>query len=105
MKNINKSLLLLLIFAVIFSLFGCSGRRFKEDDIIGLTSAEIIEKYGEFDRPQGKPGEDGLYRNCACGYLISEAKTGYLGTTPPEYFMITFDENGIACYCRYEKVV
>lgn len=86
-------------------LAGCSKMRYKEDDIIGLTSVEIVEKYGDFDRPQGKPNEDGLYRNCACGYLISEAKKGYLGTTPPEYFMITFDENGIACYCKYEKVV
>ena len=104
MKSTKRIICVFLALTLVL-LAGCSKTRFKENDIIGLTSAEIVEKYGEFDRPQGKLGEDGLYRNCACGYLISEAKTGYLGTTPPEYFMITFDENGIACYCKYEKVV
>ena len=54
---------------------------------------------------QGYPNEDGLYCNCACGYLIKPKKVGYLGTTPPEYFMIFFDETGVAKHCCYEKVV
>lgn len=79
--------------------------KYKESEIIGLNSSEIIEKYGEFDRPQGEPGEDGLYRKCSCGYLVAEKRVGFLGSTPPEYFMIDFDENGLPTHCRYEQVV
>lgn len=92
---------------VIITLFfsGCGKARYTEDEIIGLTSSEIVEKYGDFDRKQGFPNKDGLYRDCACGYLISEKNTGFFGTTPPEYFMIYFDEDGFAHLCEYEQVV
>ena len=96
-------------FAVIFLLMicfpGCGKEQYDEDEIIGLTSYEIVEKYGDFDRKQDVPGRDGLYRDCGCGYLISEERVGFFGTTPPKYFMIYFNEDGIAHYCRYEEVV
>ncbi len=91
------------LFVIILCFSGCE--KYTEDDVIGLTSSEIIEKYGDFDRKRGTPDEDGLYRDCECGYLISEKKVGFLGTTPPEYFMIYFDENGVAVWCDYEQVV
>ncbi len=103
MKILNIVVLLLLGVLLITAFSGCS--KYTEDDIIGLTSLEIIEKYGDFDRKRGTPDEDGLYRDCACGYLISEKETDFFGTTPPEYFMIYFDENGVADWCNYEKVV
>ena len=103
MKILNIVVLLLLGVLLITVFSGCS--KYTEDDFLGLTSLEIIEKYGDFDRKRGTPDEDGLYRDCACGYLISEKETNFFGTTPPEYFMIYFDENGIADWCNYEKVV
>lgn len=95
----------IVFFVAIFCLSGCSRKQYTEDDIIGLTSSEIVEKYGDFDRKQGTPDEKGLYRNCACGYLITTEKKGLFGTNPPEYFMIYFDDDGIAYWCGYEEVV
>lgn len=107
MRKIYKLFVALLV--IMLCLSSCSkytkDTKYTEDDIIGLTSSEIIEKYGDFDRKRGTPDEDGLYRDCACGYLISEKETDFFGTTPPEYFMIYFDENGVADWCNYEKVV
>ena len=103
MKIFNTVVLLLTGVLLITSLAACS--KYTEDDFLGLTSSEIIEKYGDFDRKRGAPDEDGLYRDCACGYLITEKETDFFGTTPPEYFMIYFDENGVADWCNYEKVV
>ena len=105
MKKLYLVITLLLAAAVLLS--GCTKEKFKEDDerIIGLTSLQIIEKYGDFDRKQKQPDKNGLYVNCACGYLISEEKVGFLGTTPPKYFMIYFDYKGVADLCRYEEIV
>ena len=96
---------LISIFIVLVMLVGitaCASKPYKEEDFIGLTSAEIIEKYGEFDNVQMSPSEDGLYRNCGCGYVVVKAKVGFFGTTPPELFNIYFDENGVAYRCAYE---
>ncbi len=60
---------------------------YDESLIIGRRSSAVIEKYGEFDLvldPQKLI--DGEYRNISCGYLTAEG----------EYFMISFDQNGIA---------
>ena len=104
MKSIKSIMVLVLIISLCLS--ACGRHRFSEEDVMGLTSREIIEKFGDFDRKiHGIPDADGLYRNCACGYLIREAKVGLLGTTPPEYFMMYFNEDGIVDYCRYEEVV
>ncbi|MBE6672598.1 MAG: hypothetical protein E7599_03640 [Ruminococcaceae bacterium] len=100
-KHVLFSVIVLL--TICFS--GCGKEQYDEDEIIGLTSFEIVEKYGDFDRKQGSPGEDGLYRDCACGYLVSEKRVGFFGTTPSEYFMIYFNEDGVADWCRCEQVV
>ena len=78
-------------------------KTYSEADFIGLSSQEITNKYGDFDNTRNRPSPDGLYRNCGCGYMVTEARKGFLGTTPPEYFMIYFDENGIAYRCAYEE--
>ncbi len=98
-------LLFVTVFAIVLCISGCEEKRYAQEEIIGLSSAEIVAKFGDFDRTQGEPDNRGLYRDCACGYLISEAKAGFFGTTPPEYFMIYFDENGIADFCRQEQIV
>ena len=102
----RKCILFVVIVAILLCFSSCGTKyKYDADEVVGLTSIQIVEKYGDFDRKQGSTGEDGLYRDCACGYLIFEKRVGFFGTTPPEYFMIYFNEDGIADWCRYEQVV
>lgn len=83
------------------ALVGCSVK-YNEEDIIGKTSNEIIDVYGEFDNVIGidVPDEDGVYRNCRCVYTIEESKQGFPGSSDEILFYIRFDENGIATDCE-----
>ena len=84
----------------LFSLCSCGGKyKYDKEWILGKTSSEIEERYGEFDRKprQGSIYEkDGNYYNAQAGYLLKEERVGYLGTDPAEYYMIWFDEYGQA---------
>ena len=95
-KNRLLFLCTLLLLCILF--VGCT-ETYHADHIIGKTSAEIIAEYGAFDCTMMPPGEDGLYRSCACGYTIREPRVGFLGTSPEELFFIGFDENGVAVEC------
>ena len=81
------------------ALAGCSDNRYDVDWIIGKTSAEVIDKYGEFDCTYMPAEEDGLYRS-KCGYTIKDPQRGFLGTSPEVLLFISFDENGIAINCE-----
>jgi len=83
----------------LFVLAGC-GAAYQADDFIGKTSAQIEADFGAFDCCGMPAGEDGLYRNTACGYTIKAAQTAFLGTDPEVLFLIVFDENGIAAACK-----
>lgn len=80
-------------------LVGCAPK-YDADDFIGKTSAEIISEYGEFDCLLMPAGEDGLYRNCSCGYTVKGPEVGFFGTSPEILFFIRFDENGVAISCE-----
>ena len=87
-----------------------SGCGYDEEWIIGKTSVEIQEQYGTFYRVELLPDSryvqadaDVFYKNADCYYLIEEERVGWLGTYPEEYFVIRFDENGIAIDC-YEEL-
>ncbi len=86
--------------SILVVLAGC--KSYDPKDYIGLTSKEIVEKYGEFDVERSDPSADGLFRKCGCGYTVVPERVGFFGTTPPKYFMIYFDNNGIAFKCVYE---
>ena len=91
-----------IIFAVIClmrSLTGCTAK-YMPEDFIGKTSVEIIGEYGSFDCVLVPASEDGLYRNCKCGYTIAEPQKGFLGTSEEILLFIVFDENGIATTCE-----
>lgn len=75
-------------------------RPYDADDFIGLTYEQIVEHYGKFDVHLSWNVETGRY--AACGYTVREKRVGFFGTDPPEYFMVHFDKNGIACKCAYE---
>ncbi len=95
----KKTILLLLCFSILCVLFGCSDR-YQEKDIIGKTSDQIIEIYGKFDCLTMPASEDGLYRNCKCGYLVKASQKGSFGSSEDLLFFIHFDENGIAVKCE-----
>ena len=90
-----------LFFCAVFllSLTGCV-YSYSESDFIGKTSAEIVNEFGSFDCIGMPAGEDGLYRNCRCGYTIKESQTGFLGKSSEILFFIIFDENGTAIRCE-----
>ncbi len=98
------AILLVLVSLSLLVISGCQSRPYSEKDVIGLSSKEIIAKFGDFDRTQGTPDSQGLYRSYNCGYLVANADYSFLGRRFPEYFMIHFDENGIADSCKYEEV-
>ncbi len=84
---------------LVLTLTGCSAQ-YSEDDFLGKSSAEIMVEYGVFDCITMPVSDDGLYRNCQCGYTIKESKVGFLGSSPEKLFFISFDENGIATKCE-----
>ena len=94
----KRFIALILSLTFVLALVGCSST-YNAEDFIGKTSTEIINRYGPFDCTGMPVSEDGLYRNCKCGYTIKEPQTGFLGTTPEVLFFISFDENGIATKC------
>ncbi len=85
---------------LLLGIWGCSQGKYKEADFLGKTSLEIEEKFGKFEQIFSRADTDGLYRNCACGYITKDAVRGFLGTDPPEYFLVYFDSDGIAYECR-----
>ncbi len=89
--------LILLLLCMILSLSG----GYSELRIIGRTSLEVEEMYGPFDR-HGHISEDGLYRNARCSYFLRE--TSWLGVKKKYFFMIRFDENGVAVECENNYV-
>lgn len=94
MKLSLRFMAVALILTLGLSLFGCGG--YDEDFVMGKTSQEIIERYGDFDYLEysdvdGYSEEGGLYRNCKTGYVTKTEKGEAV-----EYFAISFDENGIA---------
>ncbi len=95
----RKLIAILLCAVCILLMTGCNTVRYKEKDFLGKTSAEIEQAYGPFDCIGMPAGDDGLYRNTACGYTIREPRVGFLGTEPERLFFIRFDENGVACGC------
>ena len=107
----KKRKILLALLCLCFLLPLClSGCGYDEEWIIGKTSVEIQEQYGTFYRVKLLPDSryvqadaDVFYKNADCYYLIEEERVGWLGTYPEEYFVIRFDENGIAVDC-YEEL-
>ena len=96
----RKFIAILLCVCCILLFSGCSTARYNAEDFLGRTSAEIERQYGPFDCIGMPAGEDGLYRNCQCGYTIQEARKGFLGTEPEKLFFVAFDKNGVAVRCE-----
>ena len=91
-------LLLCVVFLFLLMLPGCS--KYHKANIIGLTKAQVLERYGDFDL-DGEPfmAKDGSYQGFGYGYLLQESYVGYLGTHPAVYFFIVFDKLYIMKMC------
>jgi len=98
MKRTLLTILVIILCLAAFS--GCSDSKYDSEWIIGKTSSEIIDKYGAFDCVTMDANEDGLYKNCKCGYTITEEKQGFLSKSKEVLLFIHFDENGVATKCE-----
>ena len=103
MKKPWKIILLILLAAAI--LFGILAfvvyqwaHRYEPENYIGRTAQQIIIRYGKFDRSTTWEST-GNYRTGI--YIVKPKVVGYLGTYNEEYFLIRFDENGVAYDCEY----
>jgi hypothetical protein len=74
-----------------------------QDSVLGKTSAEVEELYGEFDNSGMRRGEDGLFRSTRCSYIVIPERVGFLGTTPPWVISVSFDADGIAQSVCFEQ--
>ncbi len=100
--GLKPLLAVLMTLAMLVALAGCKAHKYDEEWIIGKTSEEVIEKYGEFYKCIKVAGSDGVYDRSICSYIIKPKRKGFLGTTPAELFSISFDKNGIADRCWVE---
>ena len=91
--------LLIVALSLSLSLSGCAVR-YAQSDFLGKTSVEIVAEYGNFDCVTMSADEDGLYKNCRCGYTITPSRPSFLGVSDELLFFICFDENGIAVDCE-----
>ena len=80
-------------------LAGCGKTKYRQADLLGKTSGQIVAQFGEFDCCGNQADADGLYRSTSCGYTVKEPRVGFLGTDPEVLLFIVFDENGIAVRC------
>lgn len=101
----RKSLKIILLILFAASLIGALGlvihkyiNRYDEENYIGLTAEQIMNRYGPFDRVSFWDNTD-QYRSGV--YIVKPERVGFFGTSYEEYFVISFDENGVACECSY----
>ena len=100
-KSLKISLCVLLTLALAGALMFTIHKyvnRYNPDNFIGLTSEQIINRYGEFDRYSFWDSTEN-YR--AGVYTVKPKRVGYFGTYNEEYFVIRFDKNGIVYECEY----
>lgn len=95
----KKILSIALILVVLYLCYAGFPSGYREKDFIGKTSAEIVKQYGSFDFTTIAVREDGLYKNCKCGYIVQESSVKFGGTSREMMFFVVFDENGIAVSC------
>ena len=86
-----------LIVFILLSLVGCeSDWMYDKDWITGKNSKQIQARYGAFDILPDKAPEEGLYKDCYCGYFLQINKRNWDERLPDEYLYIVFDANGTA---------
>ena len=74
-------------------------RPYNPNQFIELTYDQIVARYGEFDFLRFKDQETGTY---AYGYVVLQGNVGSEAMDPPIYFIVYFNENGVAYKCAYD---
>lgn len=100
-KPLRTSLCILLILVLIGALTFVIYKyinRYDPNNFIGLTAEQITDCYGEFDRCSFWDSTES-YRTGV--YIVKPKRVGFLGTYNEEYFVIRFDEKGLAYECEY----
>jgi len=99
-KSMKKGLCVVVLIAILSALGFVIYKvlnRYDPDNYIGLTAEQIIDRYGEFDKKF--LDSTGNYRSGI--YVAVPEYAGFFGKHYEEIFVIRFDENGIACECKY----
>lgn len=92
----KKFLIIPILICILFFLIGC--KPYNSDDFIGLSSQQIVEEFGEFDRYSFWDST----KNYRTGvYIVKPKRVGFFGTYNEEYFVIRFDKKGFAYECEY----
>ena len=96
----KKIICAVLLFTLLLTLCACKENTgiYDPNWIIGKTSLEIEERYGEFYHLGYRRPSDGLFRSTQCHYLLKE-KPMFFGDVELTFFSISFDENGVATEC------
>lgn len=95
----KRIICVVLLFALLFALCSCKEPcKYDEDWIIGKTSLEVEERYGNFLQAEMPRSSDGLYRSTRCHYFLKEEPM-FFGDVEITLFSISFDENGVAWRC------
>lgn len=97
-KLLISAVILLSVLLIVWIVFGYVQAQYLEriDWILGKTSAEVEERYGEYYQGQW-PGTGN------CSFLLEEQRSGFLGLSPEWTFNIWFDANGVARRCYIER--
>lgn len=101
-KAIRISVLIILLVILSISFTSCLSLRLNKkyaydaDWMIGKTSFQIQEKFGQFNYTSADRNEDGLYYNCECGYYTFRGEgIFYNGVIWQKYLILHFNEDGI----------
>jgi len=102
MKNFSeKPFIIICVIALVAVIIGAmywsshsTDYEYDDEWIIGKNEYQVIERYGEFDIQFDENGRGGFSR----GYCVKPMSYDKLFGEPiwPEYYMIYFDEQGIA---------
>lgn len=96
------AVVLLIISIILFVILLLPSDKYDEKWIIGKTRAEIVEKYGEFNSYSTITSPNGKFLYDQGSYILKPKKVGFLGTKPPTYFKIKFNQEGKAYECSEE---
>ena len=101
-KPLKKVLCIVVVVALVgalaFAIYKIK-KPYNPDRFIGLTYDQIVARYGEFDFYYFKDPETGIY---AYGYIVKGGRMGVEAINPPIYFIVYFNENGVAYTCQYD---
>ena len=93
------SLIIIIVLSVVFIV---KHEKYNEKWILGKTTEQVVERYGDFIRYVPTRSTDGQIQYYIASYTLKPRKVGFLGTYNGVLFSIKFDKDGIAFECYKE---